>query len=435
MKLKYFGTDGIRGKAYSFISLDLAKRVGHSLKHALGKKDVLIGIDTRKSSVDIKDALSEGIRSSGLNVYYAGVVSTPMVALYSKEKDMIGIMITASHNPYEDNGIKFFNGGNKLSKEEEILIEKHLEDKYILNKSLTNEEMINIEDLYLKYINDLLIKRDLNVVYDSANGANYKISHKVFSKYFKNSYQLANKPDGKNINFKSGATDLSLIKDYINKNKVDIGFAFDGDGDRLIVLDEFGNTYDGDYIIYIIAKHLKNNNKLTSNKVILTIMSNPGIIKALENLKIDYERVNVGDKYVYRKMLETNSIIGGEASGHIILRDYLDTGDGLLVALYLLKVLDETNMSLSELTKDIKLYPFKLKNIENVNKEIINDLEFINFKNEIDKQFNKEEVFHIRPSGTEPLLRVTMSMKDEQKLKSLMNKVVKFIKERDELLK
>lgn len=435
MKLKYFGTDGIRGEAYKFISLDLANKVGKSLKNALGNKDVLIGTDTRESSVDIKDALSEGIRSTGLNVYFAGVVSTPMIALYSKEKDMIGIMITASHNPYKDNGIKFFNGGNKLTKNEEEQIELSLSESFTQTENKGIEKDINIEELYLSYISDLLIKRDLKVVYDSANGANYKISNKVFSKYFKNSTQLANKPNGKNINDKSGATDLSLIKEYINNNDIDIGFAFDGDGDRLIVLDNLGNVYDGDYINYIIAKHLKQNNKLKSNRVILTIMSNPGIIKALDNLNIDYSLVSVGDKYVFREMIETNSIIGGEASGHIILRDYLDTGDGLLVALYLLKVLDETNKTLSELTEDIKLYPFKLKNIENVNKEILNDEKYQKFYESIKTQFKKEEVFHIRPSGTEPLLRVTMSMKDEEKLNKLMNEVISFIKERDELLK
>lgn len=433
MSLKYFGTDGIRGKAYSKISLELSEKVGYSIK-VLKTKNIVIGIDTRESSIDIKNALSKGALRAGINVFFAGVVSTPMIAHYSKKNNMVGIMITASHNLYEDNGIKFFNKGNKLTKEEELLIEDHIDNPIKnLRWSMGLYKEVNIFDEYLKLIKPLLIDNDLKLVYDSAHGANYKVVNEIFSKYFKNSHQIGNEPTGKNINLNCGATNLNYIKNYIKENNFDLGVAFDGDGDRLMFVDSELNVYDGDFLIYIIANYLKEKKLLNNNSVVLTKMTNPGILNSLKEKDINYYLTDVGDKHVLRKMLEKNILVGGEQSGHIILSEYLNTGDGLLVALYILKILKETNQTLKELTKDIKLYPHKLINIENVNKNILNDKVFKNFIENILKGLEDNDLFFIRPSGTEPVIRVTMSLKNENKLNKYLKEVVTFIKERGKL--
>lgn len=433
MSLKYFGTDGIRGKAYSKISLELSEKVGYSIK-VLKTKNIVIGIDTRESSIDIKNALSKGALRAGINVFFAGVVSTPMIAHYSKKNNMVGIMITASHNLYEDNGIKFFNKGNKLTKEEELLIEDHIDNPIKnLRWSMGLYKEVNIFDEYLKLIKPLLIDNDLKLVYDSAHGANYKVVNEIFSKYFKNSHQIGNEPTGKNINLNCGATNLNYIKNYIKEKNYDLGVAFDGDGDRLMFVDSELNVYDGDFLIYIIANYLKEKKLLNNNSVVLTKMTNPGILNSLKEKDINYYLTDVGDKHVLRKMLEKNILVGGEQSGHIILSEYLNTGDGLLVALYILKILKETNQTLKELTEDIKLYPHKLINIENVNKNILNDKVFKNFIENILKDLEENDLFFIRPSGTEPVIRVTMSLKNKKKLNKYLKEVVTFIKERGKL--
>src|SRR5690554_173937 len=437
MGLKYFGTDGIRGKGFTELSADLAFHLGNALKEALNNDTVVIGLDTRSSSPMLAHMVASGALLAGLDVYFAGVISTPMIAHYSKLKNITGIMITASHNPFEDNGIKVFNKGYKSEESEELIIED-----YIINNKLKVSDTYgtfrltdDVEKEYFNLIDKLDLKEsNLKLVYDSANGANYLIANKIFSKYYPNSIQINNKPDGLNINLDAGSTYLNGIIEHIKSNKMDLGFAYDGDGDRVIMVGSDGTVYDGDFIILLTAKYLKKHKLLNNNGVVLTKMSNPGILKALRNNNINFELTEVGDKNVYAAMNKNNYILGGEASGHVIINHLLHSGDGLLASLYILKLLEEENISLEELAKEVELYPFKMVNIKNVNKDVLKE-ESVKLKlAELSKEFESSDIFYIRPSGTEPLIRVTISCEDENKLNHYMDKTVKLIKESGAIL-
>lgn len=436
MILNLFGTDGIRGKGFTELTAKLAFNLGNSLKEALNNKIVVIGQDTRKSSTMLAHMVAAGALLAGLDVYYAGIVSTPMISHYSKVKEITGIMITASHNPFEDNGIKVFNKGIKSTKEEEKVIEKYINEDILYKNEIYGSFNLteDVENEYFKIIDKLNLKSsNLKIAYDSANGANYKIANKVFNKYFNNSIQINNEPNGENINFNCGSTHLNSIIEFIKKNNMDLGFAYDGDGDRVIMIGNNGEIYDGDFIILLVAKYLKNNNLLTNNGVVVTKMTNPGILKALRNNDINYVITDVGDKYVYAAMEEHGYIVGGEASGHVIINQLLHTGDGLFASLYILKLLEEENIKLEDITKEVDLYPFKMVNIKNINKEVLKEIEVKEFLDNLSKDVDELDIFNIRPSGTEPLIRVTISCKDEDKLNNYMNKVVLFIKERGEI--
>lgn len=436
MKQIYFGTDGIRGKGFEKLSAKLAFHLGNSLKEVYENNTLVIGMDTRSSSSMLAHMVASGAMLAGINVLFAGVVSTPMIAHYSKLTGIIGIMITASHNPYEDNGIKVFNKGYKSSITEELLIEKHIinsivkiDEKYG-DFSLSNEVLTEYE----KLIDNLdLSKSNLKVIYDSANGANYLVAKKIINKFFPKSIQIFNEPNGMNINYNCGSTHLEPLKNAIKQNHYDLGFAFDGDGDRVIMVGNDGTVFDGDFIILLIAKYLKKHNQLKNNSVVLTKMSNPGILKALRNNGINYVLTEVGDKNVYEAMIANDYTLGGEASGHIIINHILHSGDGLLAMLYILKLIEEENVSLLELTKEVSLYPFKMVNIKNINKNVLNNDDVKKFLNKTSKAFEDTDIFYIRPSGTEPLIRVTISCEDERKLNYYMDEVVKFIKARGEL--
>lgn len=437
MVTKYFGTDGLRGKSFIELNAKIAFSIGQSLKEVYNKNEVVIGHDTRNSSPMLAYSIANGAMSVGMNVLFADVVSTPMIAHYSKIKDIPGIMVTASHNPYTDNGIKVFNSGYKSTVVEELLIEKYVDEKIIVGDfngelSLTQD----IVDEYMKVIESLNINpSDIKIVYDSANGANYLISNMIMKKYFKNSVQIANKPDGVNINLNCGSTSLSNIIEYAKNNQVDIGFSYDGDGDRMLMIDGKGKTYDGDHIIYLIANYLKKKNMLNKNKVVVTKMTNPGILKALKSKGIEYVFTDVGDKYVSKELIDNNLSLGGESSGHLIIRDILHSGDGLLSSLFVLKLLDEEKINLEDIVKEISLYPFKLVNIKNIDKNVLKDKEVVKYLNNISESLDEDDLFLIRPSGTEPLLRVTISVKEEEKLEKLINEVVEFLKKKGELLK
>jgi len=429
--MKYFGTDGIRGVGFKELNEKLAFKLGQGLKEALNCKKVVIGLDTRQSSNMLAYMLAAGALSVGVDVIFAGIASTPMIAYYSKLKKIAGVMITASHNPYEDNGIKVLNMGRKTNPQEELILESYIDNKDIKVNFEGKFELSNdIEEEYLKLIEKLEIKNsNIKISYDSANGANYLISNKIMSKFYENSIQIGNNPNGKNINLNCGSTNLNAIIKHVIDNKMDIGFAYDGDGDRVIAVDGFGKVYDGDLIIYIIAKYLKEKEKLTNNQVVLTKMSNPGILKALKKIGINYSLTDVGDKYVYQEMIDNNYILGGEASGHIILRNILDSGDGLLISLYLLKILNYYNLKIEELVKDVNFYPLKMVNIKNVNKQILKDKNVINYLEKIKQEFEEDDIFLIRASGTENLIRVTISSKDNEKLEKYMDIITKYLKE------
>ncbi|MDY0276445.1 MAG: hypothetical protein RBQ97_00005 [Acholeplasma sp.] len=437
MKPKYFGTDGLRGQGFKELNARLAYKLGQGLKEALNNDKVVIGMDTRDSSSMLAHMVAAGALTAGMSVFFAGVVSTPMIAHYSKQKGFAGIMITASHNPYTDNGIKVFNKGYKSNVSEELIIENYIDDQKVISNSLFGSFNLtdDVEKEYLSLIERLNLKESkIKFAYDSANGANFLIANKIMSTYFPNSVQISNEPNGKNINLNCGSTHIEAVREYVINNKLDLGFAYDGDGDRVMMVDGKGNIYDGDFIIYSIGKYLNQKNELNKKHVVLTKMSNPGILKALKREGINYVLTDVGDKYVYAAMNDNGYNLGGEASGHIIISNILHSGDGLLSSLYVLKMLIENNISLEEFTKDVTLYPLKLVNIKNVNKEVLKQEHVIKYLEGIREEFEDEDILLIRPSGTEPLVRVTISCLNNEKLDKYMNKIVSFIKEEGEKL-
>ncbi|PKK96269.1 MAG: phosphoglucosamine mutase, partial [Tenericutes bacterium HGW-Tenericutes-3] len=287
---KYFGTDGIRGVAFEKLNSELAFKVGQGLVHTLHPKTVVIGMDTRESSPMLAYSIANGILALGVDVLFAGVVSTPMIAYYSKLKSIVGIMITASHNPYMDNGIKVFNKGYKTVEKEELEIEAFIDSNQLSFTSFGKFSLFkSFKDDYLKIYEKMNVKLSrCRVGYDSANGANYMISKEVFDKVCPSAIQISNEPDGLNINTGCGSTHMEAIQELVKQNHLDIGFSFDGDGDRIMVIDSKLNIYDGDMIIYMIAKYLKQEGLLNKNTVVLTKMSNPGILKTLKDLNISY---------------------------------------------------------------------------------------------------------------------------------------------------
>jgi phosphoglucosamine mutase len=432
---KYFGTDGIRGRYNLEVTNSLAFKVGQSLKSVLGTTRLVIGMDTRESSSELLFSIISGAQSVGIDVMNAGVVSTPLISHYSKQKEVSGVMITASHNPYKDNGIKVFNKGNKLTEGEELAIEAFLDgDKEFtlrkVGKIFSGEDVL---DLYLDLFESLdLNKSSLNVGFDSANGANYLISYGILREMCNNPLRIGCEPNGKNINEGVGSTHLEAITKLVKDNNLDIGLSFDGDGDRVLIVDKELDVIDGDLIIYIIANYLKDKGLLKKDTVVLTSMSNLGIIKAFERKGIKVVLTNVGDKYVLDELNKHGYSIGGENSGHVILRDYINTGDGLLVGAFLLSILEETGKSLKELTSDIKMWPQTMENIRSFNKEVLKDKRVIDVIEEVKDILGTNGKVLVRASGTEPLIRVTISCElksDVDKYIDLIVGVIKDVKE------
>ncbi len=426
---KYFGTDGIRGIAFEKLDSELSFKLGQAIARVFKPKQVVIGMDTRESSPMLAYSIANGLMALGVDVLLAGVVSTPMIAHYSKIKSIIGIMITASHNPYTDNGIKVFNKGYKTLNEEELELEAFIDsgklDFTSFGKPILSED---IHDEYIKIYHPLDLKPShLKIGFDSANGANYLISREIFDIFNPSSIQISNQPDGNNINLKCGSTHLEAIQELVKEKSLDIGFSFDGDGDRIMVVDHNQDVYDGDFIIYMISTYLKKKNLLNKNTVVLTKMSNPGILKALKDKDISYVLTDVGDKYVFHELYTHDYTIGGESSGHVILTHLLHTGDGLLVAIYILKILEELHVSLEELVKDVQLYPFKLTNIKGVSKSVL-ELDSVQSRiTSIKERLGENSLLLVRASGTESLIRVTISSKDETLVDTLTNEIVSLI--------
>ncbi len=427
---KYFGTDGIRGRVGIEVSTSIAFKVGQALKSVLGTSRLVVGMDTRESSSELLFSVISGARSVGIDVMNAGVVSTPLISLFSKEKNVDGVMITASHNPFTDNGIKVFHKGNKLSEEQELKIEDYIDhnDKFNVVKIGELYDGEDVFDLYLDLIESLdLHSTDLRVGIDSANGANCLISKGIVSELADHFYQIGNNPDGKNINNGVGSTHLESIIKLVQDENLDIGFSYDGDGDRVLAVDHEASIVDGDKLIYVIACYLKELGLLKKDTVVLTKMSNLGIIKAFEEKGINVVLTNVGDKYVLEEINKNGYSIGGENSGHIILRDYINTGDGLLVSLILLKILTDKEASLKDLTSDIHMWPQELVNIRTYNKEILNDERVVSVVNEVKETLKDNGKVLVRASGTEPLVRVTLSCETQEELDQHMKKIVDMI--------
>lgn len=427
---KYFGTDGIRGRYNVELNNAMAFQIGQSLKHVLGTSRLVVGMDTRESSSELMYSVVSGAQSQGVDVMVAGVVSTPLISLYSYKKQVTGVMITASHNPYHDNGIKIFNNGIKLTVEQEEEIEAYIDnvkefEVKSFGQTYSGEDVL---DVYLDLIESLdLYETDLKIGVDSAHGANHLIAKGIFRELASEFHHIGDAPDGKNINAGFGSTHIETIRNLVLENELDIGFSFDGDGDRVLLVDRDGTIVDGDQIIYVIATHLKRQGLLKQNAVVLTKMSNLGIIKAFESEGIEVVLTDVGDKYVLEAIDKYGYSVGGENSGHIILRDHLHTGDGLLVALMVLKILQDSEQTLEELIAPITMWPQKLTNIRTFNKTILADERVRAVIDEVTAELGKDGKVLVRASGTEPLIRVTISCETDELVDNYTNRIVDVI--------
>ena len=407
---KYFGLDGIRGKAYDFLTFELAFSLGKSLI-ILNRNLLVIGKDTRESGDMLVDAVTQGAKISGIDVINLGVVPTPLLSYMSQKFDCIGVMVTASHNPFQDNGIKVFTSGNKIFIELEKQIEDVMDDIItfpIPSKIGKTLPPILPYKLYLSLFDDLLVTTDFNIGLDLANGATYKSGKLVFSKIAKNLVIIGDTPNGQNINLNVGSTHPENLISLVKQNHLDFGFAFDGDGDRVLMVNQDGKIYDGDFLVYIIALYLKSKNLLQDNVVVLTKMSNLGIIKSLKQNGINVVLTDVGDKYVLNQINEHHYTLGGENSGHIINTLLLNSGDGVLNAAFIVKILKEWRTTIDEITKSIVFYPSKLVNLQNIDKSLVNHEEVQAEINKIKKKLADDGVVLVRASGTEPLVRINV---------------------------
>lgn len=427
---KLFGTDGVRGVANVDLTPTLAFKLGVAgatvLKKSSRRPVFVIGMDTRISGDLLENAITAGILSVGGNVIKVGVVPTPAVALLTRHYGAdAGIVISASHNPFEYNGIKFFNGdGFKLDDSIEDKIEKLISEQDIKIKTTKGDEIgkcIDGSQDALKFYEDFLastMNRDLKglkVVLDCANGASYKVAPDIYRRLGAEVTVIGNDPDGLNINDKIGSTHPEKLQQKVVEIGADIGLAFDGDADRLIVVDENGMVVDGDKIICLCAKMLKDSGELVDNRVTATVMSNIGFHKFCERNGISVDVTKVGDRYVLESMLETGCIIGGEQSGHIIFLNHTTTGDGVLSSLQFLKIFLDSGEKLSELAKDVELFPQVLENakVANKNKELfLQDGEILKEIAKVENAVKDEGRLLIRPSGTEPVVRVMIEGRD-----------------------
>ena len=448
---KYFGTDGIRRIANTELTPELVYKVAKAGAYVLSKHSdhaptILIGRDTRISGTLIESAMTAGFLSYGANVKLLGVIPTPGVAYLTKKlKADASVVISASHNTYEFNGIKYFsNKGMKIPDEIEEEIETILESGDF-EKLTAHPSKIGVseyrEDLVDEYIYLLrknfeenieqTIKEDFKVVLDVANGATYKVAEKVFTKLGINYKIINNNPDGININENCGSTHLESLKQYVLENNMSLGIAYDGDGDRCLAIDEKGNEIDGDILLAVIGKYLKEKGKLKNDTIVSTIMSNLGLNKFCSSNDITLKQTKVGDRYVLEEMLKNDYNLGGEQSGHIIMLDYNPTGDGILTSLMLIQILLEKNIKTSELCNTITKYPQTLINVkvENSKKTLYLENKEIQEKiQSIEKEFKDNGRVIIRPSGTEPLIRVMIEGQDEQIMSQRAKELANLIK-------
>ena len=453
---RLFGTDGARGVANTEISCELAMQIGRAAamvltEHTNERPKVLIGMDTRASSQMLESAIAAGLCSVGADVNLLGEIPTPAVAyLVRKYKYDAAIMISASHNPCEYNGIKIFqSNGYKLPDALEEEIESIILDKSQIPPVKIGGEVGRIKRSrtaavdYIKYLfgiakddlaeNGILDFGGLKIAVDCSNGSASVTAPELFMKLCENCFFMASHPNGTNINKNCGSTHLDVLQDFVVRNQCDAGLAFDGDADRFLAVDEKGQVVDGDKLIAIFAKYLKDKNKLKNNTAVVTVMSNMGFFKFCEENGIVCEKTKVGDRYVLENMLANGHSIGGEQSGHLIFLDHATTGDGQLSALKLLCIMKETGKKLSELASQMEVFPQVLVNVRVSDfgkAKFPRDKEIKTAIEAAEKELGADGRVLVRVSGTEPLVRVMLEGKDEEKINVLAQEIVEVIKER-----
>ena len=460
--LKYFGTDGFRGEANLNLTSLQAYKVGRFLgwyfSSSLSGCDkpnyrprIVIGKDTRRSSYMIEYSIVAGITASGADVYMLHVTTTPSVSYVIRQDEFdCGIMITASHNPFYDNGIKVINRyGEKLDDETTALIEAYLDSNLnalgVMGDDLplaTRSKIGCIVDYvsgrnrYLGYLISLASNsyKKLRIGLDCANGASWMIAKSVFSAIGAQTYVIGAEPDGLNVNQNCGSTHIENLCNFVKEKHLDMGFAFDGDADRCLAVDEKGNIIDGDTIMYILAKRLKNRGMLNDNTVVATVMSNSGFVSALKAIGIKCVQTTVGDRFVYECMQKNGYSLGGEQSGHIILKKYATTGDGILTAIMLTEEVCDSKLSLCELAEPVALYPQKMKNLRVKDKTaVLNDAAVLASKEEVEKLIGGKGRVLFRQSGTEPVIRIMVEADSEELCDKYIDMIEKVVIERGHL--
>ena len=445
---KYFGTDGFRGKANEGLTAAHAFEVGRFLGWYYGrshKARIVVGKDTRRSSYMLEYAISAGMAASGADVYLLHVTTTPSVSYVTRTDGFdCGVMISASHNPFYDNGIKLMNReGEKMDEATIALVEDYLDGRLEMDGQrwkelpLATEEGIGAvidyssgRNRYIGYLISLAMYsfKGVKVALDCANGSAWSIAPSVFKALGADVYVINDRPDGLNINTNAGSTHIEGLQRYVKENGMDVGFAFDGDADRCLAVDEKGELVDGDKIMYIYGRYMKERDKLVNNKVVTTVMSNFGLYKALDEVGIKYAKTAVGDKYVYEHMVQHGDRIGGEQSGHIIFSKYARTGDGILTALKIMEVMMAKKQTLSRLAEPVTIYPQVLINVRVKDKKTAQDDPDVQaaVKAAADELGDTGRIL-VRESGTEPLVRVMVEAPSKEQCQTLAQSVVDVI--------
>ncbi len=425
---KYFGTDGFRGEANVKLTVEHAFKVGRYLGWYYGrehKAKIVIGKDTRRSSYMFEYALAAGITASGADAYLLHVTTTPSVSYVVRTEGFdCGIMISASHNPFYDNGIKVINGqGHKLEAEVEEKIEAYIDGKTEERPLATREDIGRTIDFaagrnrYIGYLISLPTRsfKNIRVGLDCSNGSSSAIAKSVFDALGAKTYVINNEPDGTNINMNCGSTHIEILQKFVKEQGLDVGFAYDGDADRCIAVDENGEVVDGDRILYVCGKYMMEQGALKDNTIVTTVMSNLGLYKACDQVGLRYEKTAVGDKYVYENMSQNGYQLGGEQSGHIIFSKHATTGDGILTSLKIMEVMLEKKASLGTLAGEVKIYPQLLQNLRVQDMDAtLNHPDVQKAIKEVEDRLGTEGRVLVRKSGTEPLLRVMVeALSDE----------------------
>ena len=440
---KYFGTDGFRGEANKTLTFDHAIKIGRFLGWYYGarqgkKAKIVIGKDTRRSSYMFEYALCTGLMASGADAYIMHVTTTPSVAYITRVDDFdCGIMISASHNPFYDNGIKLLNGsGEKMDEETILKVEDYIDGK--MEIPVSERENIGRTVDYVagrnRHIGHLISMskysfKNVKVGLDVANGAAWQIAKGIFDALGAKTYVMNDDPDGYNINTDCGSTHIEHLQKFVVEKGLDVGFAFDGDADRCLCVDEKGNVITGDHIIYIYGVYMKERGKLLNNKVVTTVMSNFGLYKALDKAGIEYEKTKVGDKYVYENMIANGHRIGGEQSGHIIFSKYETTGDGILTSLKMMEVMLAKKKPMSELAAPVVFYPQVLKNVRVKSKpDAQNDPDVQAAVAKVAEELGDNGRILVRESGTEPVIRVMVEADTDEICEKYVDDVIEVIK-------
>ena len=446
---KYFGTDGFRGEANVVLTVEHAFKVGRYLGWYFGqehKARIVIGKDTRRSSYMFEYALAAGLTASGADAYLLHVTTTPSVSYVVRTEDFdCGLMISASHNPYYDNGIKLINGnGEKMDEGTIALVEDYLDGKLEVfgenyeeipfahtSKIGRTVDYVSGRNRYIGYLISLGLYsfKGVKVGLDCANGSSWNLAKSVFDALGAKTYVINAEPDGTNINNNAGSTHIGGLQKFVVENGLDVGFAYDGDADRCLCVDEKGNLVDGDAILYIYGKYMKERGKLENNTVVTTVMSNFGLYKAFDEAGIGYAKTAVGDKYVYEYMTKNGCILGGEQSGHIIFSKYASTGDGILTSLKMMEVMMARKKKMSELLDGLTIYPQVLENVRVTDKKAAQDDADVQAAvKAVTEALGDTGRILVRESGTEPLLRVMVEAETEEVCRKYVDQVVDVVK-------